>query len=232
MPKKTKQPQKSTADGFYFNPIDWLCIGFGFFMSIITPFVDHGHSLVYIIISIIMLMCGIFEMILGVRGRRSNYIFAIVNTLASFYIAWVDHYYGNMVINVYYVFICLFGFYSWGKHRDKKKDVIARKLNAKQILIATLTFALSSIGLFYTLEYFGGHFTVLDSTSTVLIIFASILGALRYREQWIIWIIVNILTLIMWAAVGNPATIGMKAFYVIGSIYGYLNWRSFIRKNN
>lgn len=190
---------------------------------------DPGHNPTYIIISIVMLMCGIFEMILGIRGRRSNYLFAIVNTIATSYIALVDRFYGNMVINVFYLFTCIAGFYSWGKHRDRRKDVIARKLTVKQIFVATVIFIISSITLNTTLDYFDGHSTILDSMSTILIILASFLGVLRYREQWILWAIVDFLTLIMWLGTGNPAAIGMRAFYVVSSIYGYYNWHNFIK---
>ena len=233
MPKNRKnnnKPNKKSFKSFRFNTLDWLCILFGISVSIIAPLIDHSHSFTYTAVSVIMLICGIFEMILGIKGRRSNYIFAIINTFASIYIAWSDQFYGNMAINAYYIPICLFGFYSWGKHRDKKKDVIARKLSIKQILLATTIFIATSIILNILLQYFGGHATLLDSTSTILIIFASILGVLRYREQWILWIVVDALTLIMWLDTGSPATIAMRAFYVLGSIYGYFNWRKFIRK--
>lgn len=226
----SKTSKKRPTKKFRFNVLDWYCIAFGLLISIITPFIDRAHSPIYIIVSIIMLICGVFEMILGIRGRRNNYIFALINAITSFYIAWADYFYGNMVINVFYIFICLFGFYSWGKHRDESKDVIARKLTIKQALVAMLVFILVSIGLNITLEHLGGHSTILDSTSTILIIFASILGVLRYREQWILWMVVDFLTLIMWIGTGSPAAIGMRAFYVIGSVYGYYNWRNFIKQ--
>ena len=231
MPKNTGKRQKHPTKSFRFNTLDWVCIIFGLSMSIITPFIDAGHPPVYVIVSIAMLVCGIFEMILGVRGRRSNYIFGLLNTITSFYITWSDHFYGNMLTNIFYLFICIIGFYSWGEHRDKKKDVIARRLTAKQAFITTVAFTLSSIGLNIALKHFGGHSTILDSTSTILIVLASFLGILRFREQWILWTVVNFLTLIMWLETGNPAVIGMRIFYVLGSIYGYINWRNYIKQN-
>ena len=227
MSKKAKSSIQNSKK-FHFGILDWFCILFGLSMSIITPFLDYTHSQIYIIVSIVMLICGLFEIILGIKGRRSNYIFAIINTFASVYIAWIDQFYGNMAINAFYIFVCLFGFYSWGKHRDRNKDVIARKLTIRQILIAAAIFIVVSMSLNIALEVLGGHATPLDSTSTILIIFASILGALRYREQWILWAITNMLTCIMWIGTGNPAAIAMHAFYVVTSIYGYFNWRKLI----
>ena len=107
--------QRKEPNIFRFSTIDWLCILFGVGASIITPLLDHNHSQIYTVISIIMLICGVLEMVLGIRGRRSNYIFAILNTFASIYITWSDQFYGNMAINLYYAPICVYGFYTWGK---------------------------------------------------------------------------------------------------------------------
>ena len=225
MPKKNT---KKTAK-FKFKPLDWLCIAVGIFASILTILIDHDHAPIYITASLLSLNGGVMEAILGINGRRSNYIFAATNAVASICIASMDQFYGNMAINIYYIPLCIFGFYSWGKHRDKNKDVIARKLTAKQTIIAILAFIALSTGLNLLLEHLGGHFTILDSTTTILIIFASILGALRYREQWLLWILADTLMLIMWINVGNPAILTMRAFYPLASIYGYINWRKLVK---
>ena len=177
-----------------------------------------------------MLNCGIMEMVMGVKGRRSNYIFALFSAIGSIFVAFSDHFYGNMAINVFYIFVCITGFYLWGKHRDKHKNVIARKLTPWQIIIVALSLTVAAFGLNLLLEHFGGHSTILDSIATVLIIFASILGVLRYREQWLIWFTADVLVLIMWLDSGNPAVIVMRTFFTIGSVYGYFNWRKLLKK--
>ena len=202
----------------------------GIVMSVISVLMGSERSSVYIVISVVMLICGVLEMVLGIRGRRSNYVFAMINGLATAYIAWSDQFYGMMVINCFYVVISIVGFYSWGKYRDKKKDVIARKLSAMQVVIAGLVLIGLSTSLSVVLWKFGGRAVVVDSISTILITYASALGVLRYREQWLLWGIVDVLAFIMWIETGNLAAVALRALYVVGSIYGYYNWRKFIRK--
>lgn len=216
---------------FQLKLLDWLCIIAGIAISILTVFVDHDHSLVYIIASLFMLNCGVAEMILLVNGRRSNYVFTMLCAIASIWVAFIDQFYGNTVINFFYVIISIIGFYSWGKHSDKDKTVIARRLTTKQIIFLSLALVVSSIGLDVTLRYFGGHSTVSDSVSTILIIFASVLGVLRYREQWITWILADILLLAMWLPIGSPAVIALRVFFLLSSTYGYFNWRKLIKNN-
>ena len=230
MSQKPRRVQKSQKPkSLQFGLIDYLSIVIGITASILTIIVDQGQPLIYIVMSILMLNCGIMEMVLGVKGRRSNYIFALLSAIGSICVAFLDQFYGNMATNVFYIFICVTGFYLWGKHSDKNKNVIARKLTPWQTITIALTLALTAIGLNSLLEYFGGHSTVLDSIATVLIIFASVLGVLRYREQWLIWFTADVLVFIMWLDTGNPAAIVMRAFLVVGSVYGYFNWRKLLK---
>ena len=70
----------------------------------------------------------------------------------------------------------------------------------------------------------GGSSAWLDSTSTVFSIVANALMVLRYREQWTLWIIVDIVTVFMWAMSGDPIMTTMWAVYLVNAVYGYINW--------
>lgn len=234
MPKTSKKSQKSlkhsSSTGFHFGPIDWLCVAIGVIASIVTLFVDHNHSPVYLIASILALNSGIFETIYFINGRRASYLFAIVNAVSSIIIALFGQFYGNLAVNAYYIPLSIVGFYLWGKHSNSNKTVIARRLTPKQLLISLLAFLALSVGLRITLEFIGGQSTFLDSITTIMIIFASIMGALRYREQWLVWIIINILLLLMFISADNPAILIMRVFFLVSSVYGYFNWRKLVKK--
>ena len=126
MSKTTDKRQKHPTKSFHFNTLDWICIIFGLSMSIITPFIDAGHPPVYVIVSIAMLMCGIFEMILGVRGRRSNYIFGLLNTITSFYITWSDHFYGNMLTNIF-IYLSVLLVFTRGENIGIRKKMLSHE---------------------------------------------------------------------------------------------------------
>lgn len=227
--KSRKGSKHSKTKPLQFGFIDCLSVAIGIITSILTVIFNQGEPVVYIIMSVLMLNCGIIEMVLGIKGRRSNYIFALFGAIGSICVAFMDQFYGNMATNVFYIFVCIAGFYLWGKHSSKDKNVIARKLTPLQAIIVTLSLAIAAFALNILLEHLGGHSTVLDSIATVLIVFGSILGVLRYREQWLIWFTADVLILIMWLDTGNLAAIVMRTFLVVGSVYGYFNWRKLLK---
>lgn len=77
----------------------------------------------------------------------------------------------------------------------------------------------------------GGEYTILDSAATVLVIFATILAVLRFREQWLFWLLSDILQLIMWTTINDPAVLTLRIFFPIGAVYGYINWRKLIKQH-
>ena len=84
----------------------------------------------------------------------------------------------------------------------------------------------------------GGEFTLVDATSTVLSVIATILMLARYTEQWIMWVIVNVVSVVLWVMAlmsggeGAVTLLVMWIAYLFNSIYGYVNWRKMASKNS
>jgi nicotinamide mononucleotide transporter len=70
----------------------------------------------------------------------------------------------------------------------------------------------------------------IDAATNILSVAATILMMMRFREQWVCYIVLNVLTIIMWsirAANGSPdglLMIVMWSAYLINAVYGFYNW--------
>ncbi|MGB3103055.1 MAG: nicotinamide riboside transporter PnuC, partial [Psychrobacillus psychrotolerans] len=94
------------------------------------------------------------------------------------------------------------------------------------IVIAVITSVLYA----YFLHLIGGQQVRIDSVAVVLSIIAQILMIKRYAEQWVLWIVVNGLSIVLWAITllqsgGNDwSMLVMWTAFLVNSIYGYVNW--------
>lgn len=75
----------------------------------------------------------------------------------------------------------------------------------------------------------GGNLQLIDSTTTILSIVAFLLQIGRFTEQWILWMIINVFSIMMWTLLlgtpdGSVTMIIMFSAYLINGIYGYRNW--------
>lgn len=82
------------------------------------------------------------------------------------------------------------------------------------------------------MEGAGGKATWLDSASTTFSLIANVLMVLRYCEQWILWIIVDVITVAMWAIAGDWIMTTMWAVYLLNACYGFAVWTNMNKVDN
>ena len=82
----------------------------------------------------------------------------------------------------------------------------------------------ATIGMGYWLTTIGSAQAYTDAATNVMAIFAQLLMVRRYREQWIWWIVIDILCIKLWWVAGNWSMVAMYIAWTINCIYGWVNW--------
>ncbi|TCP91319.1 nicotinamide mononucleotide transporter [Cricetibacter osteomyelitidis] len=190
-------------------------------------------------VSTIAAITGILCVVFVGKGKISNYFFGFISVSLYAYVSYTYKLYGEMMLNLLvYVPVQFIGFYMWRRHMTTDntvntagtEEVIAKSLNIQQWIIVILTAFFGTYAYIELLHHLGSELPYLDGVTVVVSIVAQILMVLRYREQWALWIIVNILTISLWFAmyVKNGETslplLVMYMMYLCNSIYGYWNW--------
>lgn len=210
----------------YMTPFQWFeCLAimaFSFYFAL-TNTVDPWW---YILIDSVAAICGVFCVVLCAGGKKSQYYWGFANIIAYIVIAFINQYYGEVMLNaLYYLPTQFIGLYVWKKHYNQKDDKVeGLRMDLKHIAIWT---ACSIAGIFMyklVLDALGGKATLLDSMSTVFSLVANVLMVLRYREQWALWIIVDVVTVIMWVIAGDLLMTVMWAIYLMNAVYGFVMW--------
>lgn len=183
------------------------------------------------VIGIVSALTGIWCVILTGKGKISSYIFGMVNTLLYAYIAYGVQYYGEVMLNLlYYVPTNVLGFILWKTNMNQENaEVVKKRMSVKTQVLVALGTALGVFLYGLVLKKLGGNMPFVDSMSTVLSVVAQILCVKRYMEQWIIWIVVDVVTIIMWAVVfaqggESIATLVMWSVYLINAIIMFVKW--------
>ena len=187
----------------------------------------------YILIDSLAAVCGVFCVVLCAGGKKSQYYWGFVNIIAYIIIALINKYYGEVMLNaLYYLPTQFIGLYVWGKHYNKPADQVeGLRMDGKHIVIWSIC---SVAGIFVyklILDTLGGNATLLDSMSSVFSIVANILMVMRYREQWALWIIVDVVTVVMWIIAGDFLMTIMWAIYLINAVYGWIMWTKISQKS-
>ena len=211
--------KKELCDGWKPFELFWLAV---FLIAQIVAFILHPDSWLAMISGIAGILCVVFVS----KGKISNYFFGLIFAYTYFYVAWKANYLGEMNTVLYvYIPAQFIGYFVWKANMQKDgagEAVIAKKLDVKGWLILIAALAVSTFLFVLALRAAGGSSTGLDGMTTMITVAAQLLMILRYREQWILWITLNILSIILWAE--NPAMYLMYIAYLLNSAYGYYNW--------
>lgn len=168
------------------------------------------------------IICNVFIS----KGKISNYFFGLIFAYSYFYVSLANNFLGELNTTLYvYIPAQFIGYFLWKQNMQKDNGadaVVAKALTPKGwiALIAFLT--IGTLIFVQILKFYGGSSTGLDGLTTIIVVAAQWLMLLRYREQWLLWIALNILSIFLWA--DSPAIYTMYIAYLLNSIYGYYNW--------
>ena len=191
------------------------------------------------LLSIVTTITGLWCVVLVAKARIFNYYLGIVNVLGYAYISYQYQLYGEVMLNAgYFLPMQFIGLYIWTKNKstDIIDTIIINFLTSTQRIFVTIISFVTVIIYAGILKAMGDPLPILDSMSTILSIIAMILMAWRYMEQWILWIIVDIVSIIMWwimveaNGTRDIAILVMWSAYLVNAIYGQITWINMYRE--
>ena len=185
-------------------------------------------------------IAGVLCVVLVAKGSIWNYLFGVINVSMYAYISYKASLYGDAALNaLYYVPMQFIGWWQWRKRGaamtaseagGQGVQVKARRFSWHQRMLLALGCAAAVVVCGYVLRHFGDPQPFKDSATTVLSIVAQALMALAFMEQWILWIITNIISVAMWCicvARGEAhaaVMVIMWVFYLLNSLNGFRVW--------
>lgn len=152
------------------------------------------------ILALISGIAGIIGVVLAAKGKISTYAFATINVAIYALLTFQNQLYGEFMLNAfYYIPMNFVGFYLWKKHKNQESgDVQTRTLTLKQTILMLIGVSAVVVVYWQILSRIGGKLAFIDSMSTVFSVVALIMQVARYAEQWLLWIIVNVVSIVMW----------------------------------
>ena len=209
------------------KPFDYIFL-FGLLgvQLIMTPFmVDGGLSVGWNIFVLSASFLGTLATIICAKGKMSYYVWGFIQTIMFLILnlnlrLWVES-----AEQLYYLITMVIGVFIWKKNLNKKSETITPKKFTIPMLITTLvTLAVLSVCIYKIDVALGGAAPLLDTLSLSIAIIANILCSFCYKEQWILWFVLDVVQTIMYFVIGQPIMAVMYIAWTINCIYGWYSW--------
>ena len=187
-------------------------------------------------LGIISGVAGVISVVLCAKGKISFYFIGFVQTISYLVLAWQNCFYGEVIENVFYLVTMVWGIFVWKNNMeqndDGSSDVKAKRFSVSQWIFAIIGTIVATVAMGYLLTKIGSAQAYTDAATNVMAIFAQLLMVRRYREQWIWWIVIDVLCIKMWFVAGNWSMVAMYIAWTTNCIYGWYNWSKLNKRQN
>ena len=162
-------------------------------------------------------------------ARKENiwvYPTGIINVLIYVYLCFFAGLYADMGINAFYFVMSVYGWYNWSRKDAESHHVPISKLSLIHwflyIIIISTAFALIY---FILSRYTNSTVPLFDSFTTSLFIAGMWLMAIKKIENWLLWILGDLLVIPLFAMKGLVFTSVQYIVFLVLAIMGYIEWR-------
>ena len=205
-------------------------------MSQIFDFLFSQYSGYDTLDIVLELVAAFFTITSVVYAKKNNVLVfptGMICTAIFVYLLLKSGLLGDMMINGYYFFMSLYGWYIWTRNVDDLSATPISKTSPKEHLISLGIFIMTVVFVFLVYTVFDkfNHWTsYLDTLTTGIFFVGMWLMAKRKIENWIYWIIGDIITVPLYFYKGYTFSSILYFVLTIIAIYGYLAWKKNLNK--
>ena len=193
---------------------------------LMTPFmIDMGLSVGENVFVLVASFVGTLATIVCAKGKMSYYIWGFIQTIMFLLLnlhwrLWVES-----AEQMYYLVTMVIGVFIWKQNiGNETKAIKAKKMSVLKFVLTVIGLAILSVGIYFADVALGGAAPLLDTLSLSIAIIANILCTCCYKEQWLLWFILDIIQTILYFVIGQPMMAVMYIAWTINCVYGWYNW--------
>ncbi|MBN1180743.1 MAG: nicotinamide mononucleotide transporter [Bacteroidales bacterium] len=182
-------------------------------------------------------LCGtILSLIYLYYSVKQNILlwpFGILSSAIYVYIYFVAKIYADMGLNIYYVLISIYGWIIWARGKNPDTPLEISKVSQKQIIyLSIIGLTLFIFFIFLLTTFTDSPVPNIDAFTTAASIIATWMLARKIIEHWILWIVIDVISMGLYYYRGLYITIILFFVYTVISVTGFLNWRKEYAKLN
>ena len=192
------------------------------------------YSTLDIVLEFLAFWFGIISVIYAKKQNILVYPTGIICTIITMYLMYKVSLLGHILVNLLYTLISLFGWWNWSR---KKNDDLIVKVSRfsfadlpKSLLIFFFIIDVAYIDHDYFATDFEGQIKELDIFTSGIFVTAMWLMANKKLENWILWIIGNIITIPLYLSSDKIILSIQYVIFTILAIQAYIQWKKSLSK--
>lgn len=173
---------------------------------------------------------GLLMVFCNIKQIHWAWPLAFASSVLYFLVFWEAKLFGDAILQIFFALMALWGWWQWlhGVWQDGQTIAVqslAPENTIKLIAISALLWA--AIGIFL-LKFTTTDVPWWDAFPTALSLVATFLLGRKYIENWPMWILVNLVSIALFAYKGLWLTVGLYAVFAVMAGIGWQAWRTLL----
>lgn len=195
----------------------------------------QSYTSLQIILEAVAVVFGIASAIFSKNNNIWVYPLGIISTSIFVYLLWQWGLVGDMLINLYYFVMSIYGWFLWSQKKEGQVQLKISLINAQDIKKSILLFFVTIgfvVVLYFIFNKWNDWSAYVDALTTGLFFVGMWLLAKRKLEHWLLLLAGNIISVPLYFYKGFTVSSILYIIFVIISILGYHTWKKYLHKTS
>ena len=178
-----------------------------------------------ILMEITAVVFAIIYLLLAVKQDVRCWYAAIFSSFLYFFIMMSANLYMEAYLQIFYIFMAIYGWFQWNKISENKSKFIVRTWSIKQhLIVISSVISLAYISGSLLNMYTEAALPFIDALTTWGAIIATYMVAKKLLENWIYWFVIDSISVLLFMSRGLYLTSVLFFVYLIIIYFGYKSW--------
>ena len=192
------------------------------------------YSRVDIVLEFLAFWFGIISVVFAKKQNILVYPTGIICTIITMYLMYKVSLLGHILVNLLYTIISFFGWWYWSRRENNDLVVKVSKFSSNDLSKSLLIFFFIVLVAYFAHDFFAtnfeGQIMELDILTSGIFVTAMWLMANKKLENWILWIIGNVITIPLYLSSDKIILSIQYIIFTILAIQAYIEWKKSLSK--
>ena len=192
------------------------------------------YSRVDIVLEFLAFWFGIISVVFAKKQNILVYPTGIICTIITMYLMYKVSLLGHILVNLLYTIISFFGWWNWSRRENDDLVVKVSKFTSNDLSKSLLIFFFIVFVAYFAHDFFAtnfeGQIKELDILTSGIFVTAMWLMANKKLENWILWIIGNVITIPLYLTSDKIILSIQYVIFTILAIQAYIEWKKSLSK--
>lgn len=182
-------------------------------------------------VEILGLVFSLLYLFFSIRQSILLWPMGIISAMLYMVVFYQSKFYADMGLNGYYFFISIYGWVLWTKRKGGEGlPVSGIRLKQGLVLLTFTAVIFAATGIILDrltdspVPYWDAFTTALSFTATWML-------ARKIIEHWILWVIIDVVSMALYLYRGLYPTLVLFAVYTVMAVFGYLQWKKTLQNS-